>query len=268
MLRRGTLLNRVVLIRGFTTQSYRTRKHPFPASLAACSSHGRVRIILVGTNNPRVAGDESYGKNNATIQRPWTTNEAADFLGIHPRTVTRMARAGHLPGSRIGSLCDSCLRIWTPGCVHRYASRRSLYPRPQQLERRLSVAAKQVSIRNSRTKKAEDRPRRGPFAFTCETAMEVSRYSNHRLGTVEELPTSADAERKPRQYAWGSQPGVCTGHHLRRTHRALQARQIAVKTILDQEFVSVVAERVSAPRWRERTSSRSAVRPTSRAVVS
>jgi excisionase family DNA binding protein len=36
-------------------------------------------------------------------QRPWTAEEAANFLRIHPRTITRMARAGQIPGFRIGT---------------------------------------------------------------------------------------------------------------------------------------------------------------------
>jgi excisionase family DNA binding protein len=36
-------------------------------------------------------------------EKPWTTEEAAKFLQVHPRTVTRMAVLGELPAFRIGS---------------------------------------------------------------------------------------------------------------------------------------------------------------------
>jgi len=36
-------------------------------------------------------------------EQPWTAEEAAKFLRIHPRTVTRMARVGQLPAFRIGT---------------------------------------------------------------------------------------------------------------------------------------------------------------------
>ena len=37
------------------------------------------------------------------FESPWTTEEAAKFLKIHPRTVTRMALLGEVPAFRIGS---------------------------------------------------------------------------------------------------------------------------------------------------------------------
>ncbi len=39
----------------------------------------------------------------SALKRPWTTQEAADFLQIHPRTITRMAKSGELPAFRIGT---------------------------------------------------------------------------------------------------------------------------------------------------------------------
>jgi excisionase family DNA binding protein len=36
------------------------------------------------------------------LVKPWTAQEAADFLKIHPRTLTRMAVAGEIPAFRIG----------------------------------------------------------------------------------------------------------------------------------------------------------------------
>jgi excisionase family DNA binding protein len=39
----------------------------------------------------------------AAPQKPWNTEETADFLGIHARTVTRLAKSGELPGFRIGT---------------------------------------------------------------------------------------------------------------------------------------------------------------------
>lgn len=36
-------------------------------------------------------------------EQPWTTQEAAAFLRIHPRTLTRMAVDGLVPAFRIGS---------------------------------------------------------------------------------------------------------------------------------------------------------------------
>ncbi len=41
-------------------------------------------------------------KDNS-IDQPWTTEETATFLKIHPRTVTRMASSGEIPAFRIGS---------------------------------------------------------------------------------------------------------------------------------------------------------------------
>jgi excisionase family DNA binding protein len=39
----------------------------------------------------------------ATVLEPvWDCNEAARFLGLHPKTVKRMARAGEIPGCRLG----------------------------------------------------------------------------------------------------------------------------------------------------------------------
>jgi excisionase family DNA binding protein len=32
----------------------------------------------------------------------WDCNQAARFLGLHPKTVKRMARAGEIPGCRLG----------------------------------------------------------------------------------------------------------------------------------------------------------------------
>lgn len=40
---------------------------------------------------------------HSSFERPWTTEEAADYLQIHPRTITRMAKTGQIPGFRIGS---------------------------------------------------------------------------------------------------------------------------------------------------------------------
>ena len=43
--------------------------------------------------------------NHASMPIEWfTTNQAAEFLGIHVRTVTKLAFSGELPGSRIGKL--------------------------------------------------------------------------------------------------------------------------------------------------------------------
>ena len=36
------------------------------------------------------------------IDQPWTTEEAASFLKIHPRTLTRLAQLGEIPAFRIG----------------------------------------------------------------------------------------------------------------------------------------------------------------------
>ena len=35
--------------------------------------------------------------------RPWTTAEAAAYLQVHQRTITRMAKGGEIPAFRIGS---------------------------------------------------------------------------------------------------------------------------------------------------------------------
>jgi len=32
----------------------------------------------------------------------WSDEQAADFLGVHPKTVQRMARRGELPAFRVG----------------------------------------------------------------------------------------------------------------------------------------------------------------------
>ena len=37
-----------------------------------------------------------------TIEPVWDCNQAARFLGFHPKTVKRMARAGEIPGCRLG----------------------------------------------------------------------------------------------------------------------------------------------------------------------
>ena len=39
---------------------------------------------------------------NGSHEQPWTTEEAAAFLRIHPRTLTRLAAQGEIPAFRIG----------------------------------------------------------------------------------------------------------------------------------------------------------------------
>lgn len=36
------------------------------------------------------------------LEPVWGCNQAARFLGLHPKTVKRMARTGELPGCRLG----------------------------------------------------------------------------------------------------------------------------------------------------------------------
>ena len=36
------------------------------------------------------------------LEPVWDCNQAAQFLGLHPKTVKRMARAGEIPGCRLG----------------------------------------------------------------------------------------------------------------------------------------------------------------------
>jgi excisionase family DNA binding protein len=36
------------------------------------------------------------------IEPVWGCNQAARFLGLHPKTVKRMARTGEIPGCRLG----------------------------------------------------------------------------------------------------------------------------------------------------------------------
>jgi excisionase family DNA binding protein len=36
------------------------------------------------------------------IEPVWDCNQAARFLSLHPKTVKRMARAGEIPGCRLG----------------------------------------------------------------------------------------------------------------------------------------------------------------------
>jgi len=43
---------------------------------------------------------ESMSAN--AIEPVWDCNQAARFLGLHPKTVKRMARAGEIPGCRLG----------------------------------------------------------------------------------------------------------------------------------------------------------------------
>ncbi len=56
------------------------------------------------------------------IEPLWNETQAADFLGLHPKTVQRMARRGELPAYRIGrywryraSELDSWLRVQSSG---------------------------------------------------------------------------------------------------------------------------------------------------------
>jgi excisionase family DNA binding protein len=37
-----------------------------------------------------------------SLEPVWGCEEAARFLGLHPKTVKRMARAGEIPGCRLG----------------------------------------------------------------------------------------------------------------------------------------------------------------------
>lgn len=41
-------------------------------------------------------------KDGRDLTPPWTTEETASFLQIHPRTLTRMAVLGEIPAFRIG----------------------------------------------------------------------------------------------------------------------------------------------------------------------
>ncbi len=43
--------------------------------------------------------EESISKS---LEPVWDCEEAARFLGLHPKTVKRMARAGEIPGCRLG----------------------------------------------------------------------------------------------------------------------------------------------------------------------
>ena len=52
------------------------------------------------------------------LEPVWDCNQAARFLGLHPKTVKRMARAGVIPGCRLGrrwifrpSELDALLRV-------------------------------------------------------------------------------------------------------------------------------------------------------------
>src|SRR6266478_4577581 len=40
--------------------------------------------------------------STVAIEPVWDCNQAARFLGLHPKTVKRMARAGEIPGCRLG----------------------------------------------------------------------------------------------------------------------------------------------------------------------
>lgn len=58
-------------------------------------------------------------------ERPWTTEEAADFLQIHPRTVTRLAVEGVLPAFRIGThwrFIPSAIDAWMRAQVCSHSS--------------------------------------------------------------------------------------------------------------------------------------------------
>ena len=43
---------------------------------------------------------ETELRNN---ERPWTAAQAADYLQVHQRTITRLAKIGEIPAFRIGS---------------------------------------------------------------------------------------------------------------------------------------------------------------------
>ena len=43
-------------------------------------------------------------KAAATFEPPVDSEEGAKFLGIHPKTLQKMARKGEIPGYRIGTL--------------------------------------------------------------------------------------------------------------------------------------------------------------------
>lgn len=46
-----------------------------------------------------MAGERS---NRGSFERLMTDSEAADLLGLHPKTLQRMARAGIVPAHRVG----------------------------------------------------------------------------------------------------------------------------------------------------------------------
>ena len=47
--------------------------------------------------------DGEEGRSSPVFESPWTAAQAAQFLKIHPRTITRMAQLGEIPAFRIGT---------------------------------------------------------------------------------------------------------------------------------------------------------------------
>ncbi len=60
------------------------------------------------TNVIRVSGPETKGYSQSTgvtdVGAIWTSDEAAQYLRIHPRTLTRLAQRGEIPSIQIGRL--------------------------------------------------------------------------------------------------------------------------------------------------------------------
>jgi len=70
-----------------------------------------------------------------SVERPLTTKQAAEFLGVHFKTVEKFAREGRIPAHRIGGrilrFYETELDIWLRGTV---SSASQSAPREQEIQ--------------------------------------------------------------------------------------------------------------------------------------
>jgi excisionase family DNA binding protein len=51
-----------------------------------------------GIEGGSASSEQAFGYGHSVVERPLTCEEAAGLIGVHPKTVKRMARSGGLPG--------------------------------------------------------------------------------------------------------------------------------------------------------------------------
>jgi len=60
-----------------------------------------INVVPIATSVSRRPGESSQAPDVGAV---WTSEEAADYLRIHSRTITKMAKRGEIPSIQIGRL--------------------------------------------------------------------------------------------------------------------------------------------------------------------